>query len=93
MCERAIAVARSIGHPMAIAETTDTLAFVELRRGNSEAAAKRAEEAAEQFLELGSDRRASEMLSLASDAWEQANEPERARAARDRARSLVSVPT
>jgi tetratricopeptide (TPR) repeat protein len=90
MCERAQAVARSIGHAMTLAETTDTLALVELRRGRPDEAARRAEEAAEQFLELGAPLRASEALTFASDAWEQADEVERARLARGRARSLVS---
>ena len=73
---------------MALAESGDTLALIELKRGRPAAAAERAQDAAKQFLELGLPLRASEALAFASDAWEAANESERARLAHERARSL-----
>jgi adenylate cyclase len=91
MCERARAVAEAIGSYLTLAEISDTLALVELRRGHSAAAATRAEEAAEQFLKLGSNRRASEVLTFASTAWAEAGEPERADAARAKAHSVPAV--
>jgi class 3 adenylate cyclase/tetratricopeptide (TPR) repeat protein len=91
MCERAGAVAEAIGSHLTLAEISDTLALIELRRGHSAAAATRAEEAAEQFLKLGSNRRASEVLTFASTAWAEAGELERADAARAKAHSVAAV--
>ena len=87
-CEQARTIARVIGHPLTLAETTDTMALADLRQENFTSAAARAEEAASLFVELGSGRRAAESLELAAEAWEQAGDPERARVALDRARPL-----
>jgi adenylate cyclase len=87
-CRTAIDLARAIDNPLVGAETTDTLAFISLRRGSTEEAAARAEEAAQLFLELGAPPKAAQSLELAAEAWEGSGDPERARAARARARSL-----
>jgi hypothetical protein len=42
-------------------------------------------------LKLGSNRRASEVLTFASTAWAEAGEPERADAARAKAHSVAVV--
>ena len=87
-CEQARTIARVIGHPLTLAETTDTMALADLRQENFTSAGARAEEAASLFVELGSGRRAAESLELAAEAWEQAGDAERARVALDRARPL-----
>jgi tetratricopeptide (TPR) repeat protein len=91
-CERARALARSIGHPLTVAETTDTMAIADFRQGNYAEAATRSEEAAVLFTELGAGRRAAESFELAAQAWELAHDAERARAALDRARSVLTTP-
>jgi tetratricopeptide (TPR) repeat protein len=88
-CERAQALASAIGYPRAIADTANTVANVELKRENFAAAGARAEEAAELYLELGAVNEAAEMLALATQAWEEAGQEERARACSTRARDLT----
>jgi adenylate cyclase len=88
-CERARELAREIGHPLTIAETTDTMAVADFRQGHYAAAAEGAEEAAGLFVDLGAFRRAVESFELAADAWTRADATERARDARERARSLA----
>ena len=88
-CALAIHLAEAISHRLVVAETTDTLAFIGLRRGNPGEAAARAEEAARLFLELGASPKAAQSLELAANAWEAAKEEDRARETRSRARALV----
>ena len=88
-CEQAIELSRSIGHLLVAAETTDTMAFISLRRGSPADAATRAEEAADLFLELGSPPKAAQSLELAASAWESAGKEARARETRSRAQALV----
>jgi class 3 adenylate cyclase/tetratricopeptide (TPR) repeat protein len=89
-CERARELAREIGHPLTLAETTDTMAVADFRQGHYASAAERAEEAAGLFVDLGAFRRAVESFELAADAWTRADAVERARDARERARSLAA---
>ena len=88
-CALAIEVAEAIGHRLVVAETTDTMAFIGLRRGTPGEAAARAEEAARLFLELGASPKAAQSLELAAKAWDAAKEAGRARETRSRARALV----
>ena len=88
-CALAIEVAEAIGHRLVVAETTDTMAFIGLRRGTPGEAAARAEEAARLFLELGASPKAAQSLELAAKAWDAAKEEGRARETRSRARALV----
>ena len=88
-CRTAIDLSRAIDNPLVAAETTDTLAFISLRRGSAQEAAAQAEEAAQMFLELGAPPKAAQSLELAAEAWQASRDPERARAARARARSFV----
>ena len=88
-CALAIEVAEAIGHRLVVAETTDTMAFIGLRRGTPGEAAARAEEAARLFLELGASPKAAQSLELAAKAWDAAKEVGRARETRSRARALV----
>ena len=88
-CEQAIELSRSIGHLLVTAETTDTMAFIHLRRGSAGEAAVRAEEAARLFLELGAPPKAAQSLDLAASAWEAAGDEARASETRSRARALV----
>jgi tetratricopeptide (TPR) repeat protein len=89
--ELALEIGRAIGHPLVVADTLDTLATIALREGRYESAAGRAEEAVVLFLEMGANPNAATTLELAADAWERAGDEERARATRERARSLSSV--
>jgi tetratricopeptide (TPR) repeat protein len=88
-CEKAIELSRSIGHLLVTAETTDTMAFIRLRKGSADEAAVRAEEAARLFLELGASPKAAQSLDLAASAWEAAGDEAQANEARSRARALV----
>jgi tetratricopeptide (TPR) repeat protein len=90
-CELAQEVGRAIGYPMSIADTTNTIACVELKRKNYTAAATKAEEAAQLYLEIGSGPKATEILELAAEAWEKAGDRERARACTARAREVVAA--
>jgi hypothetical protein len=62
---------------------------VELGQGAPADAGRRAEEAADLFLELGAAPRAVDSLQLAAKAWESAGEKERARTSQARARALL----
>ncbi len=88
-CERALELGRAIGHTAAVAETYDTMARISLRRGAYVDAGEQAEQAVEILLGMGAERRAAEILELAADAWTRADDPERARTASARARSVV----
>lgn len=86
--ERAIEAAAAIGHPLAAADAVDTLARIALDEGRVEDAVERALDAADRYLDAGAAPQAATSLELAADAWERIGEPERARASRERARSL-----
>jgi adenylate cyclase len=89
MCERTIEFSREIGHPVTIADATDTIALLRREQGRFLEAAERAEEAATLYTDLGAAPAAAKSLALAAEAWEQVGELERARSAEDRARKLV----
>jgi adenylate cyclase len=88
-CRRTLEFSRAIGHSVTVADAIDTVAAIELRRGNFAEAAERAEEAAGLYLEMGSPPSASQSLELARSAWERAGEEVRARDIDARARSLA----
>jgi adenylate cyclase len=87
-CEKGLELARSIGHPLSIADVYDTMAYVHLQRGDFADAAKRGEEAARLYLEMGAAAQAAKSLEIAAEACDKRGEPERARDARSRARNL-----
>ena len=89
--EQAIETASAIGHPLAAADAVDTIARIALSEGRAHDAVERAQEAAERYLDAGAAPQAASSLELAADAWEQIGEEERARASRERARSLAPV--
>jgi class 3 adenylate cyclase/tetratricopeptide (TPR) repeat protein len=88
-CEKALDLARSLGLSLLVADVYDTMAAVELGQGAPADAGRRAEEAADLFLELGAAPRAVDSLQLAAKAWESAGEKERARTSQARARALL----
>jgi tetratricopeptide (TPR) repeat protein len=88
-CERTLDLSRAIGHSVTVADAIDTIAAIEIRRGNFTTGAERAEEAAELYLEMGAPTSAAQSLELARTAWEQAGDAQRARAVDARARSVV----
>jgi adenylate cyclase len=89
-CAKALELARAIGHSGTVAAVTDTMAMIELGRGNYAEAGIRADEAVALFLENGVLPGAAESLELAAEAWSKAGNDERARERRSRARSLTS---
>jgi class 3 adenylate cyclase/tetratricopeptide (TPR) repeat protein len=88
-CERTLELSRAIGYSVTVADAIDTIAAIEIRRGNFTTGAERAEEAAELYLEMGAPPSAAQSLELARTAWEQAGDSLRARAVDARARSVV----
>jgi adenylate cyclase len=88
-CERTLDLSRAIGYSVTVADAIDTIAAIEIRRGNFTTGAQRAEEAAELYLEMGAPPSAAQSLELARTAWEQAGDSLRARAVDERARSVV----
>lgn len=88
-CQRTLDLSRAIGHSVTVADAIDTIAAIEIRRGNFSSGAERAEEAAELYLEMGAPPAAAQSLELARTAWEQAGDSLRARAVDVRARSVV----
>ena len=88
-CEKALELARSLGLAIVVADVYDTIASVELGRGDSVGAGEKAEEAASLYLELGAGPQAAGSLELAAKAWESAGEEERARTSRARAQALL----
>jgi len=88
-CQRTLALSRTIGHSVTVADAIDTLAAIEVWRGNFSAGAERAEEAAAIYLEMGAPSSAARSLALARSAWEQAGDEPRARDADTRTRSIV----
>jgi adenylate cyclase len=89
-CQQTLDFSRAIGHSVTVADAIDTLAAIELGRGNFPEAAKRAEEAAALYVEMGSPPSAAQSLELARAAWERGGEARRARVVGARARSLAS---
>src|SRR5204863_9445795 len=71
-CEKALDFARSLGLSLVVADVYDTMAAVDLGKGASADAGRRAEEAASLYLELGAVPRAADSLELAAKAWENA---------------------
>jgi Tetratricopeptide repeat. len=88
-CEKALELARSLGLSLTVADVYDTIASVELGRGDSAVAGAKAEEAAALYLDLGAAPQAVGSLELAAKAWERAGDEERARTSRERARDLL----
>ena len=88
-CEKTLELAESIGASLVIAGVYDTMASIELDRGNHSLAALRAEEASRLYVEMGVLREAEESLGRAAEAWEQAGDEERAREVTQRARDLA----
>jgi tetratricopeptide (TPR) repeat protein len=89
-CEKALEIARSIGHSITIADATQTYAGICFEKGSFAEAAAHAEEAARLNLEIGSTEFAEESLRLAAKALEALGENERARVVRARALSLAA---
>ena len=88
-CERTLDLSRAIGHSVTVADAIDTIAAIEIHRGNITRGAERFEEAAALYLEMGAPPSAARSLELARAAWEQAGDSLRARAVDQRARSVV----
>jgi adenylate cyclase len=88
--EHALELSRAIGLSYTIADLTKTIASLQLRRGDLEGAASRAEEAAGLFVEIGALPGAAEALDVAAEALERAGEAERATEMSDRARSFAA---
>jgi adenylate cyclase len=88
--EHALELSRSIGLSYTIADLTKTIASLQLRRGDLEGSASRAEEAARLFVEIGALPAAGQALDVAAEAWERAGDAERATETSDRARSLAA---
>jgi tetratricopeptide (TPR) repeat protein len=91
-CQKALDLARSIGHSLVVADVTDTMGSVKLGQGDYPAAGEWAENAARLYLEIGAVPQAAESLELAAKAWERAGDNERARASRTRALELAREP-
>jgi adenylate cyclase len=87
-CERSLEIAEAIGFTQTIADVGLTMASLYLRTGEYRDAAERAEEAAQLFVDGGQLAFGAEALELASEAWKQSGEDERARETSSRARSL-----
>jgi tetratricopeptide (TPR) repeat protein len=87
--ELAIETAAAIGHPLAAADAVDTMARIALSEGRTRDAVEQAHDAAERYLDAGAAPQAATSLELAAEAWDRIGEQERARASRERARSLV----
>jgi adenylate cyclase len=88
--EHALELARSISLSYTIADLTKTIAAIQLQQGDHLGAAARAEEAAALFVEVGALPAASEALDVATEAWQQAGEKERAAETSGRARSFAA---
>jgi adenylate cyclase len=88
-CARALELARPLGLSLVVADVYDTMASIELGKGSSAEAGRRAEEAADLYLELGAAPQAAGSLELAAKAWQNAGEEERARSSRERAQALL----
>jgi tetratricopeptide (TPR) repeat protein len=88
-CDWTLDLSRAIGHSVTVADAIDTMAAIELGRGNFAVGAERAEEAAALYLEIGSPRSAAQSLALARRGWEEASDELRARDADARARSIL----
>jgi class 3 adenylate cyclase/tetratricopeptide (TPR) repeat protein len=89
--ELAIETAAAIGHPLAAADAVDTMARIALSEGRTRDAVEQAQDAAERYLDAGAAPQAATSLELAAEAWDRIGERERARASRERARSLVRI--
>lgn len=91
-CDRALDLARTYDHAASIADVTDTIASIHLAKGEYAEAERRAEEAAELYLAIAAVPQAARSLDIAAEACARWGEEERARAIRQRARSLVGSP-
>jgi adenylate cyclase len=89
--DRARCVGRTIGYPMAVADGTNTLACIALKRGETAEAAALAEEAAALYDDVGDRTRAHALLELAADAWGRSGDEWRARHCGERARDLATI--
>ncbi len=87
--QKALELARAIKHPLATADAIQAIAAIRLGQGQFDEAAARAEEAAALFLDVDAAALASDALSIAAEAWEQAGERARADETSARARSLA----
>ena len=90
-CRKAQALAGSIGYPLPVADSTNTMATIELKRSNFAQAGAMAEEAVELYLEVGATHQAKTMLELAAEAWEAAGEDARARDCSSRAQAISAA--
>ena len=90
---KALELAESIGHRQTIADVTDTIAMIHLANGEFDAAAQRAEAAADIYLEMEAAPAAARSLLRAVEAYEKKGEAERARATEARALFLSSRDT
>jgi class 3 adenylate cyclase/tetratricopeptide (TPR) repeat protein len=89
-CEKALDLAESLGLSITIADVYDTMASIDLGKGEAATAGGRAEDAAALYLELGAAPQAADSLELAARAWDQAGQKERARTSRARAHDLTT---
>lgn len=89
--EDSLAYSKAISHPLTVADTLDTMAYILLATGEIARAGQTAEEAAALFIEMGMQPKAREALQRAAQAWDEQGDGERARATRARAQSLVTV--
>jgi adenylate cyclase len=89
-CTKALDLARPLGLSLVIADVYDTMASVELAKGSAAVAGRRAEQAADLYLELGAAPQAAGSLELAARAWENAGEEGRARSSHERAPALLA---
>jgi class 3 adenylate cyclase/tetratricopeptide (TPR) repeat protein len=90
-CRKAQSLAGSIGYPLAVADSTNTMATIELKRSNFAQAGAMAEQAVELFLEVGASHQAKTTLELAAEAWEAAGDHARARDCSSRAQAIGST--
>ena len=90
-CGRALELARTFDHAASVADVTDTIASIHLAKGEYAEAERRAEEAAALYLAMSAIPQAARSLDIAAEACARWGEEERARAIRQRARSLVAV--
>lgn len=88
-CKKALDLALSIGHPLAVADTFSTMAMIYLGQGKFMEAAVQAETSANRFLDAGALPYAATAFTLAADALDKAGAQDRAAELRARYRSLI----
>lgn len=91
-CKKALDLALSIGHPLAVADTFSTMATIYLGQGKFTEAAVQAETSANRFLEAGALPYAATAFALAADALDKGGAQDRATELRARSRTLMSEP-